>query len=341
MKQIFNFGDVHFAGLFKYQIELSNKFLNWFEQYDFGKQSDIVSVWLGDLCDKSVNAGDVDEQKERWAKICSNKFSMTYVLQGNHDFKDTNGRLQSDLQWLNQKDCFKVIDKPEILQISFAKIICLPFIRVENNTLEKYYAECLPEEFYNTKADYIIGHVAKQTNELIAHHMSGMLFDKFVTKDLVLGHIHIPINSCYTGSLWPLNHAEVIDKTIPYNRTIKIYNDNTTWDEIKVPDFVQFNSVKYPEAIQKINDDLIHIFTVQNCKNLQVAKNYYNVDEKTIVIKNVEKTIEKNDVLKSNTEQNTLFTYETPIDALNDFIKETKISVSRPLYAVLKDALSA
>jgi DNA repair exonuclease SbcCD nuclease subunit len=329
MNKFITIGDLHFSSRLWWP-EVGEKFLKWFEEYDFGAKNNIEALFLGDITDKDVNPGDVIDIVCRLANICQQKFSKTYFLTGNHDMKLFTGKLQYSIKFLRNFPFIHVIDKEEIIMTPNGfKFIALPYQRIEKTTLEEYYSEHLDESFYNTKADVIVGHVAaKEPNSFF----NGVDFSKFATKELSLGHIHSRFErsiykKSYNGSIAPFKISEDESGDLP--RVIKEYSVGKEMREIEIPRFLKYETIKYPDKIQITNDNITRIYTVSDCKNKNIAESYYD----GFFIKGVEKQKDESTMATAG-EKAKIFA--SKMDAFKEMIKENNMNVSRKVYSYIK-----
>ena len=56
-KRLFILGDTHFSNERDWDLESFEKFIDWFSKYDFGNKEECELLQLGDLTEKSKNAG--------------------------------------------------------------------------------------------------------------------------------------------------------------------------------------------------------------------------------------------------------------------------------------------
>jgi hypothetical protein len=338
MKKIYICGDIQFDPYQVWQLKAGDMFLDWFSSYNFGQKDEIELLQLGDLFENMVNPGTTIAQAERFAAICQEKFKHTYILQGNHDIRLYKDRLVSALEFLKQKPGFTIIEEPSIINTELGfKFIALPFKRYDEATCEQIYTDKLPDCFYEEEADFIAAHCA-ETNINIDICKTGVNFQKFKTKTKVLGHIHTRVSDIYPGSTWPKNHTQEDDAKFP--RCIKVLTEKTwnekEWNEILLPEWVKFKTVEYPNPVADKNDNIIEIYSVKNCNNLQLAKSFY----KDIYVNKIERVKTEDIIVGTEKNSNILFTFEKPVEALDSYINETKAVYSRPLYNLLRELLA-
>jgi DNA repair exonuclease SbcCD nuclease subunit len=319
-------GDIHFRSDGHWS-EIAEKFLGWFE----GVNLDGTLIQLGDVTDKDMNPGNTVEYVYRFAELCQKKFLKTYVLVGNHDRKLYKGREQYSVKFLNRIEGLEVVDRPRVETIEGLKTLMLPFIRPRGLSCEEYYETKLDPEFYE-EVDLLVGHVAAKEKGAM---YGGVDLAKFKPKQIALGHIHsrplhISYREAYTGSIAPFKINEDLPGDLP--RVVKVFENSQT-SEIEIPKFVSYDEVTYPEKISPPTDDLIHIYTVKECKNLFKAKAFYEGHH----IRAVEKKAKIVEVEVG--ERGKVF--ETKREAFSSMIKDSKMRVSRPVYKYVLDLLGA
>jgi DNA repair exonuclease SbcCD nuclease subunit len=328
-------GDMHFSCTKDWSTESFNKFIKWFSDYDFGKKEDVTLVQLGDVVDKASNPGDTLELVARFFCVCCEKFSKIYIVGGNHDhhlFNDKSRYATQFVPYLGDSHQIENIFEETVFEIAGLKVIALPHRRINGKILEDYYNNELNPLFYSTEADIICGHVAIKEPKSF---YGGINISKFKAKHHAFGHIHVrngTYRNHYTGSIMPFKIDEM---TSEIDRCIKVIDSSTNKEsEIKMPQFISYEDIQFQETplYKKESDDIIHIYTVHNCKNLQQAKSFYP----SYYIRGVEKV--QNSLTTTTGEKAELFI--TPLNALDAMIRETKMVIKRRTLALLKSILS-
>jgi len=338
MKKLYILGDCHFATSKEWNYEAFKKFINWFKNFDFGTKGNCELLQLGDVVEKASNAGDTMELVTEFFDIICSKFETTYILGGNHCHKMINNKSQYATQYLtylgNKSQIVNIFNEKIFNTKNGFNIIALPYKRIDGKVLDDYYSEELSQEFYNTEADLICGHVAIKEPKTF---YGGIDINKFKTKRKAFGHIHVRSGAYkneYCGSIMPFKIDE--EKT-ELNRVIKCLTRNLdqsiTEEVVEIPQFVKYETINFQDTPQykKDSDNIVHIYTVTNCKNLAQAKYIYP----DYYIRGVEKIINK--ATTSVDEKENFFM--TPTEALNNFITETKTVIKRKTLVLLKSLL--
>jgi DNA repair exonuclease SbcCD nuclease subunit len=329
---------MHFSTHKDWNREAIDKFIDWFKKYDFGPFEETELLQLGDVVEKASNLGDTLELVTLFFDIACTKFKSIYVLGGNHCHKLVNEKSQYATQYLKMlgdEHQIKTIFKEEIFKTeNGVEIIALPYRRVNGKILDDYYSNDLPDRFYTTKADLICGHVAIKEK---GSFYGGIDLTKFpLATHHAFGHIHVrsgQYKQSYTGSIMPF---KIDEEHGDLQRCVKTLEKNAAGiklSEILIPKFVTYENVNFGDApaFKKNSDDLVHIYTVTNCKNAQQAKNYYG----DYYIRGVEKIMNNTSVMADMKED----LFMTPLIALDSMIKETKMIIKRKTLFLLKDLL--
>jgi hypothetical protein len=345
--QLFVLGDLHFDSSKDWSREAITKFIEWFENYDFGNYDTIELLQLGDVTEKASNLGDTLELVTLFFDIACRKFSNIYVLGGNHCHRLTKEKSQYSTQFLKLIGAHHSNGKVSQIHTIFSEeifytknrfqIIALPYKRISGKILDDYYSNELPKEFYTTEADLLCGHVAIKEPKTF---YGGINISKFATKHYAFGHIHVrngQFKKYYTGSIMPF---KIDEEKSELERCLKVFTkqkDSTansiTENEIIIPKFVTYDTVQFEDipAFQKESDNQVHIYTVINCKNLQQAKSYYP----NYYIRGVEKVVADTTIHASEKEK----IFLTPLEALDSMLKETKMTIKRKTLELLKSIL--
>lgn len=322
-KKLYCLGDLHINFNHDWDDELFNNFLNWFISIDFGPKDDCELIQLGDVTDKSANRGKVIEFVTKFFIEAQKKFKKIYILGGNHCGSLRNNEYQYSTQFLSYfENIVTIYDEMIFLTENGFKVLALPYKRVNGKTLDDYYSYDLPKEYYTTKIDLICGHVALKEK---GNFFGGIEVNKFKNaKNYIFGHIHTrfgQFKDYYTGSVLP-NKIDEVKTEFP--RIIKCIGG----EDIEIPDFIKYDTLLFGEEAN-INDNLIHIFTITNCKNINQAKQQYP----NLYIKGVEKII--NNTTISSGEKKILF--QSPFEALSLMLDETGITIKRKTMNILTE----
>jgi hypothetical protein len=344
-KQLFVLGDLHFNLARDWDSEAFNKFIKWFEEYDFGNYELSELLQLGDVVEKASNLGDTLELVTIFFDIACKKFSKIYILGGNHCHRLSRDKSQYATQYLrligaqHSKGRVSQIETIYDEKIFYTKnlfhIIALPYKRVNGKILDDYYSNNLPSQFYKTKADLLCGHVAIKEQKTF---YGGINISKFATTNYAFGHIHSRngiYKKLYTGSVMPF---KIDEENSELERCIKVFtkdeHDKIIESEIIIPKFIKYDKIQFEQTpeFKKNSDDQVHIYTVTNCKNVQQAKSFYS----DYYIRGVEKTPVSLTINANSQEK----IFLTPLEALASMLKEIKVPIKRKTLSLLKSILS-
>ena len=328
-------GDFHFGCAHDWDKEAINKFIDWFESYDFGPAEENELVQLGDIVDKSSNLGDTIEYVTRFFKIACKKFGKIYVLGGNHChklYKEKSQYASSYLKYLGETSQIETIFKEAIIDTPNGfKFIALPHRRVNGKILDDYYSNELNQKFYETQADLLCGHVGVKEK---GSFFGGISLSKFKTKKCAFGHIHSrngQYKEIYTGSIMPF---KINEEQTELPRVIKVFTKNgkLTETEVNIPKIITYDSVMFGDdtTFKKNSDKLVHIYSVKNCKNINQARNFYHDS----YIHGIEK---KTEIMSTSISAKDIFM--TPLEALGQMIKEKKIIIKRKTLTLIEELL--
>ena len=340
MKKLFYLGDMHFSTRRDWDKESFENFINWFENYDFGKYEDCEFFQLGDVTEKSLNSGDAYSLLTDFTVKALKKFKKIYIIGGNHCSKyDTEKNIESySSEYLAKlSDNIKLIYKEQEIEAldSKLKILALPF-RHTSKQIETYYNEDLPEHFYKNHYNIICGHeMIYDENFKVA---GGVNLKKFNYDHAVFGHIHQRFGnnaSMYTGSIMPFRKSE--EKTV-LPRCMKVFNeDGVELKEIVLPIFRQYHVIDFKKekpTFKKYSDKIVHVYEFINCGNDFIASNMYSdyYVKKTSPLK-----IDDNILSDENIDKNILI--EDDFTVLEQMCKEQNIILKRGTKALLKELL--
>ena len=338
MKRLFVIGDMHFSDARPWDQESFEKFLDWFEIYNFGAKEDCELLQLGDVTEKAFAFGGTSSLLARWAVICIKKFSKIYVLGGNHCLKyDTEKNIS-----FYSSSCLREIDSSFNLiynETEFTalngklKILALPF-KYTASSIETYYNEQLPKHFYETEYDILCGHEGIWDKKW--PNVDGIKLDKFKFKFAAFGHIHNPYGTYsrfYTGSIMPFRKSEEKCDT---PRKIMVFTEDKDYDEVILPIFRQYHLLDYKKdkpEYKKYSDKIVHVYEFTNCKdqNLMELNSEYYVKKSTYQ-KGEEIIFEAN-------EETASILSEDDFTILEQMCKEQNIVLKRKTKALLKELL--
>lgn len=317
---IYIFGDLHLSAINPWNYDVGENFIKWFSNFTSSlKDDDPHIIWLGDITEKDVNPGDVIDQEYRVFDICSKVFKSTTVIMGNHDIKLYRQKAQHSLKFLRNFNNVDVVDSPKTVNICNTKIRILPHIRVQGQSLSDYYSNMK----FDDEVDLTVGHwnIYDPNNSLLG----GVKIDNMKSKNFCLGHIHTRISEEYTGSIFPNKVSEEGE------RVYKVFNNGKLIKEEKLPTFLKYEVIKYPDNVPQYNDTIVRVYTVLGLTNLTAAKSYY----KNLYIRGVEPKKYDNKTLISDE----IFLYKDNLQAYNDWLRETKYPISRKAAVIISNML--
>lgn len=322
---LYVFGDLHLSAMNEWSVEVGEKVIDWlkvFAKEISEKDPNPVILWLGDITEKDVNPGDVIDQEYRIFDICSKYFKRTYVLMGNHDLKLYKQKAQHSLKFLRNIQNVTIIDKPETFTECGVKVRALPHIRVEGETLSSYYSKMK----FNEDVDLTVGHWNKIDPQMPM--IEGVRTNNLRTKMLCLGHIHTRIDPDYTGSIFPNKITETGE------RVYKVFNNGALVKEVQLPEFLRYECLSYPDKPKPNDKSVVTVYTVTGLNNIHAAKSYYP----DLYIKKVEKK-EIDTKKTTDYKSSSLFSYESNLQAYNDWLKETQYPIGRRAAAIMSAVL--
>lgn len=335
MKKLYGFGDFHFGDMYPWQLDVGEKMLAWVESLKIESKQDTEAILVGDVFDNAVNAGSCVAQIKRLADILSEKFRFVYIITGNHDRKLHKGRIQNSLEFLNSWPNIRVIENPEELTTENGfKCLCMPYTVDDGCGFVSDVYEKWAPEITMKNPDIIAGHWTKKSSDVPFTGGDFVDLDKYPKpKAYFLGHIHTRIDEDYLGSIWA---TKITEAFTDYPRAIKVLSFNGKVEEIQIPEFVKYKTVKYPEKIEQPDNDAVYIYTVENFNNLQAARVFYKGYYIKAVIKGTDFT--KADNVEAANED--LISYSDMKKAFDDMIRESDMKVSRKLYKLVTDLLA-
>lgn len=291
MRQTFVIGDLHFADSRPWDIESFEKFIKWFENYDFQcSKEESELILLGDCTEKATNTGRPIDMLTRFTKLALAKFSNIIVIGGNHDVKEDNeGHFQYSTQYLSHLGDVKLVYDEEIFTTKQGLVVkALPHKKTISS-LEDYYNNELPKSFYDADCDLIVGHCGLFDSDY--PYIAGVKLSKFKYKYAAFGHIHQrygQMKEAYTGSVMPFRKSE---ETTSLPRCIKRYSQTDTGlvcSEIPIPMFrtykrIDFNNEK--PSVRKYSSDAVYVYEIMNCNDKAIlaslSKDYYIIAGKS------------------------------------------------------------
>lgn len=339
MKKIYFLGDCHFSSSRDWDIESFTKFLDWYEDYDFGNFDEIELVQLGDLTEHKKLSGETINLLQRFINATTKKFSNTWVIRGNHCYdKDSHETAISFIEKQKDINNIHIIYDEQIFTTPLGfKLKCLPH-KEPVQPLVDYYNSYLPDCFYTEDADILCGHIAIYEKDSF---FGGIDKKKFKAKYLVFGHIHNRVGECsedYTGSIMPFKVKEDVED-LP--RVIKVFSlDKEVKEEesIELPKFRIYESFdlapnSYPKN-KKYSEGPVTVYTINNYKNSSILADllqdyYYRIGKPAKA---------ENSVIENNIAETT-FTSKTPKEYFEDYISECEAKPSRSVVKLVKSLL--
>ena len=335
---VFVLGDVQFQALNEWNYDIGNKFLDWFEELEIPENSYLIQA--GDMTEKDTNPGDVVRQLERFFSICLKKFKKSFILVGNHDIKLYHGKRQISFAFAEEKNKIEVVKSLQNIEIDGMNILAMPHLAAKGKSLHSYYNDKTPEEYLKlikngkSKFDLCVGHWQKQGPENSPEWFrDGINTSNIPTNKFMLGHIHDRPDTDYLGSIWPLKVSE--EKT-KFNRVIGIMssdNGEISYSEINIPKFCKYVNISYPDPVEEKTDSLVYIYTIDNCKNINIARDFY----KDIYIRSTGTPPKEEEKTISSEEE---FTFKDFNDAFKKFLVEKKPKINRNVIKIITNCLS-
>lgn len=192
------------------------------------------------------------------------KSPKKFILAGNHDYnRDKNTYSFDPLLELSDVEAFK---KPTELELGNCKFKILPHFY--DNIYQDLKSMKEEYEGYTGDYDFIFTHIADETQDFGGGH--GIDISKLKGTRLQ-GHIHTGGKGYVTSPL-PHKSSEVLDHRYLY----KINLETKEVEEIEIPKFMTYESVKYPEPVDfsKLDCDLVNL-EIRDYVNKEEAYNFY------------------------------------------------------------------
>lgn len=327
MGKLYIFGDIHFSALNLWSKLVGDKFIFWFKNHFENVDKNDICLFLGDITERDTNPGDVIDQVAELFLFCSNHFSKTYVIMGNHDLKLFKERPQYSIKFLDRFENVLVIKDVTDIEMNGIKVRCLPFIRKNGININEYYSNYNWSDF--EEADLTVGHWNKfnPKNKL----MKGVDVSNMKTKMFCLGHIHTREDKDYPGSVFPNTYKEQGERV--YKTFEKIGNEITV-KETLLPTFLSYDTIVYPNKIEVTDKDIVHVYDVDNCKNLHEAESYYS--NNFIRKVNILKINKKDEKTVGSSESFSLLSQK---EAFSSFLEEVKYPLNRKELALIYSLL--
>lgn len=264
-------GDIHFRDDKDYFKAVSEKFLEWFNNWK-NNNSNNTLILAGDLVETSLLSGNVADYLERFSNY--SKFKEIHICCGNHDKKKFHNDDQLAYEFYKNKSNIFIYEEPTEVVIEGLNTLILPYYTGVNKygkSMNEFYSSIYENKNFSGTYDLVVGHFCGEEFSYYGSADCIKNLDKINTKKLILGHIHTRESNkeTYIGSVFACKKSEN-----DYTRSAMIYN-NSIWSEEKLPLFNEFITITYPEELPKTKA-LIPIYTVLNCSSDIIAKSKYN-----------------------------------------------------------------
>lgn len=273
-------GDMHFNAEKDWRLAVSNKIVEYLETEVAPKvKPNDCCIVLGDVADKMLNPGSVNAIINKLYLGFLSLFEKVYIIPGNHEKQEyQNGKVEFCLEFLRPNKNIVFLDEPfQVVNIEGKTCIIYPHV-VNKGVPEKWYAaefEKRKDEIIksvNGQADYAFGHIAIQTAH-IHKRATQLLRECIPAKRCIFGHIHDRIDPEYPGSLWATKTDEVGPRSI-----LLVDMESGEESEIPLPNFVEYRTITYPEAITETNrnPNSVYVFEVIGSISEDEARDKYN-----------------------------------------------------------------
>lgn len=265
-------GDIHFSSQKDYYLEICERFLDWFENWDMNHEGNQL-ILAGDLVQNALNGGQVIKFLEKI--YLKSDFDWVHIVVGNHDLKKVDGINQLAYEFYKIKPGFTVYTEPTETTIEGRDVLMLPYfedINSEGFTMAEYYSSIYKNPRFKNSYDLVVGHFAGDDVSYEGSTDCVKNLNQIKTKKLCLGHIHTRETDPrkYIGSVFANRKGEN-DNT----RAAWIWNTvSNTWSEEKLPIFSEFLQVTYPDPLPQ-SDALVPIYTILNCASERLARELY------------------------------------------------------------------
>ena len=246
-----------------------------------GKEKYETIIIAGDLFDKEK----IDESFSGFNKLINEHPGISViVIPGNHDF-------ETKQKYFSSSDNFKLISKPEIVEIDSTPFLFIPYAETytEEISMGKFIAQfkdLLPKEKWIlvSHGDYISSKENSRGNEKISYFpLNREDIRRYNPSSVFLGHIHqhsaIDRTIYYPGSLYPVNS-----------------------DETDLRHFIIYDTKKNSVGFNRFASDTVYLKEKINIIPVNDIKKYMNEKLKKLQKKwddsGISKKILKNSILK-------------------------------------------
>ena len=328
-------GDIHFSDMTRWNHEVGNNFIKWFDTQVQTSSLEDELLLEGDVFDREINSGQTMLQVKQFFDVAVSKYKKVYAIIGNHEVKVVHQHVQHPLMFLSTYEKVHLIEKPEILDIQGIHTLTLPFMRFEDGTLLYSYYEKELEKYKATPFDLIAGHVNEKDpdNWLLK---DGVDLTGFDVKHVAFGHIHTRISDHYTGSVWAVKISEE-DTPLPRQiQTLEKVGNELKVSGIDIPKFLHYEVVDYPDPLPNMQGQgewCMSVFRINGLASIMNARDYYH----TPYIHSVVSGSDNKDQKDVGAED--FNSYESNEAALDDMIQTTGKTYSRSAYSYVKGLL--
>lgn len=272
-------GDLHFQDNYVYSPEVCENIIKYLISAPYNTPEN-TAIFLGDLTESHLNSGMVcDYLIHLFAGL---KYKQIIILAGNHDLKKRAGKEVTPFDFLKKdpRVYISLIPGEERTIMNFKCLLLPHFLPTqERPSLNKFYSS-LSGEY-----DFIFGHVTDETATMIP---DGQKADLSKLKGIkCLGHIHTRISPNYVGSVSACNIKEIDN-----NRAIWIFDEYKNKTEKKLPVFLEYANVTYPEEIQR-SKSLTQVYTFYGAGESEIREKYGNIYIRRI-IQNMDSNLKSN-----------------------------------------------
>lgn len=290
-------------------------FLDWLVEQDFNTNENDI-VLLGDLCDVNSKPEVLGIYVDYFLNKL--KFNKITILQGNHDIN----LLSSILSVFAPIPNVRVITEHTYEELGSTSFLFLPYYNHEGKNLKpmtETYSNL--EKLYPNTINYGLGHI-----EDYSSHFSSKFCDtsKLKVKQWLNGHIHtetVTKGGNYLGS--PILNSSTESGKTPYIAEIDL--ETTEYKLIKVPKFLEYYTVDYPNDLPEITTPLA-LFLVNNSIDKNETLSFYKEKAKELGFEFHARRILKKRVKLDDVENEKEFvSNKTDTEYFTEFMIATKI----------------
>lgn len=266
-KYLFLEGDLQIHASRQYEYLSRGAYIDWVLNNPKLNNEETIYFSLGDLFETSLPTPK--EMSLATYYFENLESSKKYILAGNHDYN--RGKDSHSFDPLLELRDVEAIKIPEILKLGNYTFNCLPFMYDSYSSL---YGPMKEEyEKMDTETDFVLFHFEDETmnfgnNKFVDLKVKGKRFG---------GHIHVGGDN-YLPSPVPNKKNEVLDR-----RYVVLINLETgTWEEIDIPNFLDFQTVKYPNSLPEKRAEYTALIVTDVLDKEEAQKKY---DEESYFIR--------------------------------------------------------